>query len=174
MTQMNVVTSASTSSPQCFSQTNSENSPESGNDSMVGSVESVRDRSHLFLDPGSKRPSGFLNGLRRNVHSQNNNANGTIPNSGISTSINNSDNLSPMLQKDFLQIVNAVMSPANRRSNFSLPRSLAQSAIGNQLAKSVIGQSNFVPETPTPTKILYPKQVTKDQQEFAEGFASKF
>ena len=63
---------------------------------------------------------------------------------------------------------------ANRRSTFSLPRSLAQSALGNQLAKSVISQGNFIPETPTPTKILYPKQVTKDQQEFADGFASKF
>ncbi|KAE9548779.1 hypothetical protein FO519_008008 [Halicephalobus sp. NKZ332] len=149
---MNVVTSASTSSPQCFSQTNSENSPESGNDSMVGSVESVRDRSHLFLDPGSKRPSGFLNGLRRNLNNQNN-TNGNIPTSGISMNISNSDNLSPMLQKDLLQIVNAVMSP------------------GNQLAKSGIGPGNLIPETPTPTKILYPKQVTKDQQEFAEGFA---
>uniref|UniRef100_A0AC34QG92 Uncharacterized protein n=1 Tax=Panagrolaimus sp. JU765 TaxID=591449 RepID=A0AC34QG92_9BILA len=115
---MNVITSATTSSPQCFSQTNSDCSPESGNDSMVGSVESIRDRSHLFLDPGSKRP--FI-GPRRNPNANAitttttvNGVNQTNP--IIATTIANTngfgiDGTSPMLPKDFLQIVNAYMSP---------------------------------------------------------------
>jgi hypothetical protein len=73
-----------------------------------------------------------------------------------------------MLQKDFFQVVNAIMSPANRRANFSLSSSLAQSAFNN-LQKTNPALS--IAETPTPTKILYPKQVTQEAQEFAEGFA---
>uniref|UniRef100_A0AC34QFQ8 BZIP domain-containing protein n=1 Tax=Panagrolaimus sp. JU765 TaxID=591449 RepID=A0AC34QFQ8_9BILA len=59
---------------------------------------------------------------------------------------------------------------ANRRGSFPLPRSLAQSALTNQLTKSGLTASNFIAETPTPTKILYPKQITKEQQEFVDGF----
>jgi hypothetical protein len=204
MTQMNaaVTSLASQNSPQCFSQNSSNGSelasPED-NEESVGSADSVRDRSHLFLDPGSSRgPANFLNGLKRRTNfgpnlfdppaaptapsaaaatttvataTTNNNNNNNLRN-GFATTLTNPPDvsmLSPMLQKDFLQVVNAMMSPANRRpSNFPLTSSsLAQSAFNN-LQKSNLLSS--IAETPTPTKILYPSQVTEEAQEFAEGF----
>uniref|UniRef100_A0AC35GP05 Uncharacterized protein n=1 Tax=Panagrolaimus sp. PS1159 TaxID=55785 RepID=A0AC35GP05_9BILA len=139
-----VTSLASQNSPQCFSQNSSNGSelasPED-NEESVGSADSVRDRSHLFLDPGSSRgPANFLNGLKRRTNfgpnlfdppaaptapsaaaatttvataTTNNNNNNNLRN-GFATTLTNPPDvsmLSPMLQKDFLQVVNAMMSP---------------------------------------------------------------
>uniref|UniRef100_A0A1I7SW21 BZIP domain-containing protein n=1 Tax=Bursaphelenchus xylophilus TaxID=6326 RepID=A0A1I7SW21_BURXY len=69
------------------------------------------------------------------------------------------DLLSPV-NKEMLDYIYSLISPDRNRSNLDLQNSLQALTQGQ----------NEIPETPTPTRIIFPKDVTKDQENFAEGF----
>ncbi|KAH7727088.1 CRE-JUN-1 protein [Aphelenchoides avenae] len=111
-----------------------ESDPDSIGSVSVSSVESTRDRSHLFLDPKKMRSPTL-------------------------------EHASPsMIPKELLSLVTETLLSPERILGLNLLQAAAQQQQQQQA-------HNTVAETPTPTKLIYPNNVTKAQEVFAEGFA---
>ncbi|KAI6238524.1 BMA-JUN-1, isoform a [Aphelenchoides fujianensis] len=130
-------------------------------DGMAGQ----RDRTHLALDPSKRRSH-------------------TTAAVGIDSQLIDTD--SP-LPKDVLELVRSITAKDQARANDLSPslQRLINAAAANSLTPQAVAPNglghapplhrpnqinNELLETPTPTKIIFPKQVTDAQAEFADGF----
>uniref|UniRef100_A0A7E4WBW1 BZIP domain-containing protein n=1 Tax=Panagrellus redivivus TaxID=6233 RepID=A0A7E4WBW1_PANRE len=168
MTQMKVAVSAAPANSSMFlgAATGSAElaSPDTGgpgassNDSSIAnSVESLRDRSHLFLDVTAKPKRGIKEDAGR--PSDNLGLFGLKPRK-IAAALPTESKPEPT--------VPMTSSAANNEALKSFLGFAQQNSLVNSIAG--ITSESLIPETPTPNGLLYPKNVSRHTEDFAEGF----